>query len=62
MDWTEFDADDHSTLVISLQTNHGRSNSLLWKNPSEIVAQKGNARHEESCSPSSSDRCQRVSS
>ena len=31
MDWTEFDADDHSTLVISLQTNHGRSTPLLWK-------------------------------
>lgn len=23
MDWTEFDADDHRTLVISLQTSHG---------------------------------------
>lgn len=31
MDWTEFDTDDHSTLVISLQTSHGRSTSLLWK-------------------------------
>lgn len=31
MDWTEFDADDHSTLVISLQTSHGRNTPLLWK-------------------------------
>lgn len=31
MDWTEFDTDDHSTLVISLQTSHGRSTPLLWK-------------------------------
>ena len=31
MDWAEFEADDHSTLVISLQTNHGRAHqkSLL---------------------------------
>lgn len=29
--WTEFDADDHSTLVISLQTSHGRNTPLLWK-------------------------------
>lgn len=31
MDWTEFDTDDHSTLVISLQTSHGRNTPLLWK-------------------------------
>ena len=31
MDWTEFDSDDHSTLVISLQTSHGRNTPLLWK-------------------------------
>ncbi len=31
MDWTEFDTDDHSTLVISMQTSHGRNTPLLWK-------------------------------
>ncbi|WP_319784410.1 IS4 family transposase [Oceanisphaera sp. IT1-181] len=31
MDWTEFDADDHSSIVISMQTNHGRNTPLLWK-------------------------------
>jgi len=31
MDWTEFDADDHSMLVLSVQTTHGRSTPLLWK-------------------------------
>ena len=31
MDWTEFDKDGHSTLVLSVQTNHGRSTPLLWK-------------------------------
>lgn len=31
LDWTEFDADDHAAIVLSLQTNHGRNTPLLWK-------------------------------
>jgi len=31
MDWTEFDDDDHSTIMISLVTSHGRSLPLVWK-------------------------------
>lgn len=31
MDWTEFDADDHSTLAINLLTTQGRATPLLWK-------------------------------
>lgn len=31
MDWTEFDADDQSMLVLSVQTPHGRSTPLLWR-------------------------------
>ena len=30
-DWTEFDKDDHSMIVASLQTSRGRSTPLLWK-------------------------------
>lgn len=30
MDWTEFDADDQSTLTIHLLTNHGRATPLVW--------------------------------
>ena len=30
-DWTEFDSDNHSMLVLSIQTNHGRSTPLIWK-------------------------------
>ena len=30
MDWTDFEADDHTTLVISLVTRHGRSTPLVW--------------------------------
>jgi hypothetical protein len=31
LDWTDFDGDDHTTLVASLFTNHGRATSLLWR-------------------------------
>jgi hypothetical protein len=30
LDWTEFDADDHSTICIYLLTKHGRATPLLW--------------------------------
>ena len=30
LDWTEFDADDHSMLVLGMQTKHGRSTPLVW--------------------------------
>jgi hypothetical protein len=30
MDWTDFDADDQSTLMLSLITKHGRATPLLW--------------------------------
>ena len=31
LDWTEFDADDHSTLAIYLLTGHGRALPLVWQ-------------------------------
>jgi hypothetical protein len=30
MDWTDFDADDQSTLALNLVTSHGRATPLLW--------------------------------
>src|SRR3954471_11221390 len=30
MDWTDFDADGQSTLVLSLVTGHGRAAPLIW--------------------------------
>ena len=30
LDWTDFDADDQTTLVASLVTKHGRSTPLVW--------------------------------
>ena len=31
LDWTDFDKDDHCTLVLNLITSHGRATPLLWK-------------------------------
>jgi hypothetical protein len=31
MDWTEFDEDDHTTLVMSVATDHGRSIPVAWR-------------------------------
>jgi hypothetical protein len=30
LDWTDFDADDQTTLVAALKTKHGRSTPLVW--------------------------------
>ena len=30
MDWTDFDADNQSTLALHLVTRHGRATPLLW--------------------------------
>jgi len=30
MDWTDFDPDDQSTIMLSLVSNHGRSTPLVW--------------------------------
>ncbi|MCP3997640.1 MAG: IS4 family transposase [bacterium] len=42
LDWTEFDKDDHTMLVASVQTNHGRSTPLLWRTwkKSELKGQR----------------------
>lgn len=31
LDWTDFDEDDQSTIVLSMITSHGRATPLLWK-------------------------------
>jgi hypothetical protein len=30
LDWTEFDHDNHATIVLSMITRHGRATPLLW--------------------------------
>jgi hypothetical protein len=31
LDWTDFDKDDHTTLMLSLRTDRGRSEPLMWR-------------------------------
>jgi Transposase DDE domain len=31
LDWTDFDADGHATITLSLVTAHGRATPLIWK-------------------------------
>ena len=31
MDWTDYDADDQTTLVVTMVTEHGRSTPLAWR-------------------------------
>jgi Transposase DDE domain len=40
MDWTDFDADGQSSLVISLLTKHGRATPLIW-----LTANKNTLKH-----------------
>ena len=30
MDWTDFDADNQATIMLSLITRHGRTTPLVW--------------------------------
>jgi Transposase DDE domain len=31
LDWTDFDADGHSTIALNMMTSHGRATPLMWK-------------------------------
>jgi hypothetical protein len=31
LDWTDFDADGHSTIALNMITSHGRATPLMWK-------------------------------
>jgi len=44
LDWTEFAADDHATIVLSLVTKHGRATPLLWS--TTIRSQLGELRNQ----------------
>jgi hypothetical protein len=48
MDWTEFDRDDQAMIVLSVQTDHGRSTPLVWKTvvKSELAGKRNDAEDE----------------
>ncbi len=44
LDWTDFAADDHTTIVLSLVTGHGRATPLLWS--TTVKSQLGEQRNQ----------------
>jgi len=47
MDWSEFDADGHSTLAINLTTQHGRATPLVWKSVEQSSLKNNRNRYED---------------
>jgi hypothetical protein len=47
LDWTEYDADDQSTLVLSMITSHGRATPLLWKTVVKSKLKGKRSKHED---------------
>lgn len=47
MDWTEFDKDGHSSIVLSLVTNHGRATPLLWRTVEKAKLKNNRNAHED---------------
>lgn len=46
MDWTEFDHDGHSTIMLSLVTEHGRTTPLVWLTVSKATLKGQRAEYE----------------
>ena len=49
MDWTDFDGDKQTTLVLSLVTGHGRATPLLWLTVDKAALQDRRNEHEDRC-------------
>jgi hypothetical protein len=47
LDWTDFDGDNHTTLVASLITKHGRATPMLWKTVSKATLAGNRNRYED---------------
>jgi hypothetical protein len=47
LDWTDFDRDDQSTLVLNLITSHGRATPLLWKTVAKSELKDRRNEHED---------------
>ena len=46
MDWTDFDADDQATIMLSLLTEHGRGTPLVWLTVDKNTLKKQRNEHE----------------
>ncbi len=49
MDWTDFVADDQTTLALNLVTRHGRATLLLWLTVSKDELKDRRNDHEDLC-------------
>lgn len=47
MDWTDFYADNQSTIAVNLITDHGRATPLLWKTVDKSSLKHNRARYED---------------
>jgi hypothetical protein len=47
LDWTEFDADDQSTLALYLVSRHGRATPLIWNTVKKSALRNRRNRHED---------------
>jgi hypothetical protein len=47
LDWTEFDADGHATIALSLVTSHGRATPLVWQTVSKAQLKGRRNPHED---------------
>jgi hypothetical protein len=47
LDWTNFDADGHTTLALNLVTRHGRATPLLWLTVQQSKLKNNQANHED---------------
>jgi hypothetical protein len=47
LDWTEFDADGHSTIAAYLVTSHGRATPLLWQTVDKAALEGQRNSHED---------------
>ena len=47
LDWTEFDADGHSTIAAYLVTSHGRATPLLWQTVEKAALEGQRNSHED---------------
>jgi hypothetical protein len=47
LDWTDFDRDGHTTLVMSMVTGHGRGTPLIWKSVQKTQLKDARNSHED---------------
>src|SRR5215467_215029 len=60
MDWTDFDADNQATIMLSLVSKHGRSTPLLWLTVDKATLKNHRNAYEYLCWSSLRRRCRQM--